>query len=130
MFTIQQIKEAHSKVKSGADFPQYIQDLIALGVTGYETFVFDSHTDYKGTGGYAVASDGRPEQLAVAGKSNAEQFRADLKNHQQGNTSYPVFLEDCARSGVEKWAVDTQRMTCTYFDKAGNELLVEKIPTV
>lgn len=32
MFTIEQIKEAHSKVKSGADFPNYIQDLIILGV--------------------------------------------------------------------------------------------------
>ena len=38
MFTIQQIKEAHSKVKSGADFPKYVHDIIALGVTSYETF--------------------------------------------------------------------------------------------
>ena len=30
MFTIAQIKEAHDKVKSGADFPKYIQDLINL----------------------------------------------------------------------------------------------------
>jgi hypothetical protein len=34
MFTIAQIKKAHSKVKSGEDFPVYIQDLIALGVQG------------------------------------------------------------------------------------------------
>ena len=27
MFTENQIKETHSKVKSGADFPAYIQDL-------------------------------------------------------------------------------------------------------
>lgn len=32
MFTIQQIKDAHSKVKSGADFPAYIQDIKKLGV--------------------------------------------------------------------------------------------------
>ena len=38
MFTIAQIKEAHSRVKSGADFPTYIQDLIELGVKGYDTF--------------------------------------------------------------------------------------------
>ncbi|MGB4398918.1 MAG: DUF1398 family protein [Daejeonella sp.] len=36
MFTAEQIKAAHSKVKSGADFPAYIQDIKALGVTGYE----------------------------------------------------------------------------------------------
>ena len=44
MFTIDQIKEAHSKVKSGADFPQYVQDLIKLGVIHYTTYVRDGHT--------------------------------------------------------------------------------------
>jgi hypothetical protein len=44
MFTIEQIKAAHSKVKSGTDFPAYVQELIALGVTGYETYVADGHT--------------------------------------------------------------------------------------
>ena len=39
MFTVEQIKVAHSKVKSGADFPAYIQDIKKLGVTFYETFV-------------------------------------------------------------------------------------------
>ena len=33
MFTIEQIKNAHAKVKSGADFPTYVQNLIKLGVT-------------------------------------------------------------------------------------------------
>ena len=32
MFTLEQIKLAHSKVKSGADFPAYIKELKALGV--------------------------------------------------------------------------------------------------
>ena len=27
MFTLDQIKEAHAKVKSGADFPGYVQEL-------------------------------------------------------------------------------------------------------
>ena len=33
MFIIEQIKTAHSKVKSGADFTDYIQELKILGVT-------------------------------------------------------------------------------------------------
>jgi hypothetical protein len=41
MFTVEQIKTAHGKVKSGADFPAYIQDIKKLGVTSYETFVTD-----------------------------------------------------------------------------------------
>lgn len=43
MFTLDQIREAHAKVKSGADFPHYIQDLIVLGVQKYDIFVHDGH---------------------------------------------------------------------------------------
>ncbi len=38
MFQLTDIKDAHSKVKSGADFPNYVQDLIKLGVKKYETY--------------------------------------------------------------------------------------------
>jgi len=40
----EQIKAAHSKVKSGADFPAYIQDIKKTGVTFYETSLTDDHT--------------------------------------------------------------------------------------
>lgn len=39
MFTVTQIKEAHSKVKSGADFPKYIQEIKGFGVIGFTTWV-------------------------------------------------------------------------------------------
>lgn len=39
MFTVQQIELAHEKVKTGADFPKYIQDIKELGVIAFETFV-------------------------------------------------------------------------------------------
>jgi uncharacterized protein YbcV (DUF1398 family) len=35
---------------------------------------------------------------------------------------------DCAAAGVEKWTVHMTEMTCTYYDKAGNKMLVEEIP--
>ncbi|MCU0417934.1 MAG: DUF1398 domain-containing protein [Cytophagaceae bacterium] len=34
----------------------------------------------------------------------------------------------CAATGIEKWEICMDKMSCTYYDKAGNELLVEKIP--
>ena len=129
MFTIQQIKSAHSKVKSGADFPKYMQDIIALGVTSFETLVFDNHTNYCGKDNFKVASEGFSETLSIADETNIEQFKADLKAHQKGKTDYKTFLLDCAKSGVEKWIVMMDKMTCTYYDKAGNEVLVETIPT-
>ena len=130
MFTIQQIHEAHSKVKSGADFPKYMQDIIALGVTSFETFVFDNHTNYYGKDNFQTSSEGFLEALTIADESNIEQFKADLKAHQQGKTDYMTFLNDCAKSGVEKWIVVMDKMTCSYYDKSGNEMVVETIPTV
>ncbi|MBK9224947.1 MAG: DUF1398 family protein [Flavobacterium sp.] len=130
MFTIQQIKDAHSKVKSGADFPKYMQDIIALGVTSFETFVFDNHTNYFGKDNYKVASEGFSPTLSIADESDVEQFKLDLKAHQQGKTDYKTFLNDCAKSGVEKWIVVMDKMTCSYYDKNGNEMVVERIQTV
>lgn len=128
MFTVDQIKAAHSKVKSGADFPAYIQDIKKLGVTFYETFVTDGHTDYYGANDYKTSSVARYNALTIAGASNIEQFKKDIRAHQQGKTDYPTFCNDCAKSGIEKWTVCMDKMTCTYYDKAGNEILVEQIP--
>jgi uncharacterized protein YbcV (DUF1398 family) len=128
MFTVEQIKQAHSKVKSGADFPAYIKDLKQLGVTFYETYVADGHTDYFGDNNYKVSSHGKYDMLTISEVCNAEPFKADLSAHQQGKTDYPTFCKDSAKSGIKKWAVCMDNMTCTYFDKTGNEIFVEQIP--
>lgn len=125
MFTVEQIKAAHSKVKSGADFPAYIQDLKKLGVIYYETFVADGHTNYYGANNYKTTSPAKYPDLAIAESSNEEQFKSDLKVHQEGKTNYPTFCSDSAKSGIEKWAVSMDEMTCTYFDKSGTKILVE-----
>lgn len=128
MFTIEQIKAAHSKVRSGSDFPAYIQEIKHLGVISYETFVRDGHTNYYGAAGHTASSPAGYDDLQIAEASNEAQFKADLKAHQQGKTDYKTFCMDCGRSGIEKWAVDMHKMTCTYYDKRGKEILVEKIP--
>lgn len=128
MFTIEQIKEAHSKVKSGADFPAYIRDIKKLGVIYYETFVSNGNTTYYGSNDYKVSGGPRYEPLNISDISNEVQFKADLKAHQQGKTSFPIFCADCARLGIEKWRVSLKKMTCTYYDKSGQEVLVEEIP--
>jgi len=129
MFTLEQIKAAHSKVKSGADFPGYMKEIKQLGVIGYDTFVADGHTDYYGENNFKTSTGVKYDSLAIAEKSNADQFKHDLKSHQQGKTDYPTFCSDCAKSGIEKWAVRMDKMTCTYYDRAGDEILVELVPT-
>ncbi len=130
MFTIEQIKAEHSKVKSGADFPKYIQDIIGIGVIGYATFVTDGQAVYYGRDGYQIQSDPKYATLLIADKSNHDQFKKGLKEHQQGKIDYLTFCSMCANEGIEKWVVEMDKMTCSYYDKAGNEMLVEIIPTV
>lgn len=128
MFTVEQIKAAHSKVKSGADFPAYIQDIKKLGVTAYDVFVADGHSDYYGHNHYRTSSPASHEPLTIGNTVEAEQFKKGLKEHQQGETDYPTFMAMCAICGIEKWTVFLDKMTCAYYDNSGNEILVEEIP--
>lgn len=61
-------------------------------------------------------------------KTILKKFKHYLKIHQQGQMDYATFCKHCAETGVEKWIVNLNIMTCTYYGKDGNELLVEHIP--
>lgn len=128
MFTIDQIKEAHSRVKSGADFPVYIQELIALGVQGYETFVNDGHVEYFGADNFRATANETYETITVAPFANKERFIEFLVMHQDGETDYLTFCNHAGQCGIAKWAVDIIEMTCTYFDQSDSAILIEKIP--
>ena len=128
MFTNAQIKEAHSKVKSGADFPQYIQDLIQLGVQGYDTFVNDGHIEYFGGDNFRAIATETYKAISVAPSANKERFIEFLVMHQGGQTDYLTFCNHAAQCGIAKWRVDIIEMTCTYYDSAENPILIEKIP--
>jgi uncharacterized protein YbcV (DUF1398 family) len=128
MFTIEKIKEAHSKVKSGADFPKYIQELIGLGVKSYDCFVADGCIEYFDENGFEIESSAKYDKIPVAENADIEKFKYYLKIHQAGETDYITFCNHSAETGVEKWKVDTLEMTCIYYDKKGNQIMVETIP--
>jgi len=128
MFTVEQIKAAHSKVKSGADFPAYIKEIKLLGVTHYEAYVTDGHIDYHGANNYTAKVPAKYDPIVISGASKGEQFKAELVAHQQGKTDFLTFIKMCATFGIEKWAIRMDKMTCTYYDIAGKEMLVEQIP--
>lgn len=128
MFTAEQIKAAHSKVKSGADFPAYVREIKALGVTHYEAYVTDGHIDYHGANHHTATVPAKYAPLTVAATAQPELFKAGLLEHQQGKTDFITFITMCAATGIEKWEICMDKMTCTYFDTAGNKILVEQIP--
>ena len=83
MFTIQQIHTAAQKVKSGSDFPQFIQDLKALGVCSYDQFVLDGHTHYYGSD-YLVADKAKYPALEVADHSSEVMLKNALQYTNKG----------------------------------------------
>ncbi len=130
MFTIDQIREAHSKVKSGADFPGYVQEMKKLGVVSYEHFVSDGHIQYYGTGGVTLLAAAKWAPREIAAHGDAEKLQYALTIHQQGQTDYPTFCKQAAEAGVEKWVVNMVRMACVYYDPEGFEMVAEVIPAV
>ncbi|GAB6121585.1 DUF1398 domain-containing protein [Dysgonomonas termitidis] len=128
MFTLTQIKEAHAKVKSGTDFPQYTKELLSLGVLRYTIYVRDGHAEYIGKEDYSIVSNAGYTDLHISPEADSDNFKYHLKAHQQGKTDYLTFCRDSAETGIDKWTVDILAKTCTYYDKSGNSVLEEKIP--
>jgi uncharacterized protein YbcV (DUF1398 family) len=130
MFTLTQIKTAHAKVKSGADFPSYINELSTLGVTQYIHFVADGRIEYCGANNFSVVAEAKWDTIEVTKKASKELLQHALTIHQKGQTDYLTFCKQSGEAGVEKWIVDINAMTCTYYDLNENEIIMEVIPTV
>ncbi len=130
MFTINQIKDIHSKVKSGADFPQYVQNLIDLGLIGYDHYVCDGHSKYYGKDNFQIQSEAKYALLKISLTGNIEALKNALKIHQAGETDYLTFCRQSAEAGVEKWTLDMKKMTCVYYDKNGLEMVTEVVPSI
>lgn len=128
MFTLDQIKATHAKVKSGADFPQYVQDIKALGVVNYTQYVSDGHTVYNGHDS-KIESPAKYGPFIIEDIADISQLKHHLKIHQAGETDYLTFCQQVAADGVEKWTVNMLALTCTYYDKAGNTMVTETIPS-
>lgn len=128
MFIIDQIHDAFAKVKSGADFPQYVQELKKIGVTHYDNFVSDGRTKYYGQNDFLIEGESKYLEMKVNGMSSVDSLRKAISIHQQGQTDYPTFCIQAADAGVEKWTINMIEMTVTYMGKKGQKLVVESIP--
>ena len=131
MFTIENIRAAESKIKTGADFPQFIKEIKELGVKRNDVYVSNGLSIYFDDEDNAqqLSPDEYPT-LVINEESSAGKLEHALKVHQQGETDYITFCKQAADAGVEKWVTDLKEMTCTYLDTEGNELVKEKIRTV
>lgn len=127
MFTIEQINDLHARLGSAKTFPEYVLALKALGVERYDSFLADGHSEYSGPGGRSVVSPPAHDVLPVAETGRREAFLQHLRRHERRETTYLEMSRGLAQSGIEKWTVDTGRMSMTFYDKTGREMLVEQI---
>lgn len=126
-FTIHQIHEALQKVKSGTDFPQFVQDLKVIGVIHYDTYVADGRTTYYGTNDFVVLGVAKYPLITINSYGSADKLRYSISIHQQGQTDFPTFCTEVANAGVRKWTTNLIEMTVIYFDEHGNKLIEENI---
>ena len=127
MFTLDQIDDLHGRLGSANTFPEYVRAIKAIGVQRADSYLADGHSEYFGQGGHRVVSPPVHEAFAVAETGQRETFLEHLKRHERSETTYLEMSRGLAQSGIEKWTIDTARMTMTFYDKAGKEMLVEQI---
>jgi uncharacterized protein YbcV (DUF1398 family) len=130
MFSLEEIKAAESKIKTGADFPQFIKEIKAMGVVRNDVYVSNGlsiYFDNEDNSQQARPAD-YPE-LSINDESSAEKLAHAIKIHQEGETDYFTFCKQAADAGVEKWVIDLGHMTYTYLNAEGKELVKENILT-
>ena len=127
LFTIAQINDLHSRLGKAKTLFEYVCALNAIGVEKYDSYLTDGHSEYFGKHGHKVISPPAHGKLAIAENSDRANFLHHLKLHEQGKTTYIEMSKGLAESGIEKWTVDSSNKTMIFYDKAGNEMLVEII---
>lgn len=127
-FTLDQVAAAHATVKTGADFPRYVQDLKALGVAYYDFFLVDGHSVYVDIDGLGEQTTAKYAPLAISPVSNEFALRDSINVHQAGQTDFMTFCQQAADAGVVYWRTDVVNLVCMYVDAVGHTFVSEPIP--
>lgn len=127
MFTLEQINELHDRLGKAETLLEYVRALNAIGVETFDSYLIDGHSEFFGKRGHTVIAPPAHETLSIAETSDRERFLKHLELHEHGKTTYLEMSRGLAESGIAKWTVDTSKRTMIFSDRAGNEILVERI---
>jgi uncharacterized protein YbcV (DUF1398 family) len=128
IFTKKQVDEASFRVKTGADFPKFVQDLKSFGVQKHDFFVERGDNVYYGKDDFSLPYEPQYPPLKIAEKASKEKFGHFLLIHQQGKTDFPTFCKQVGEAGVAKWVSDFDKKVVIYYDREGNEVSKEPLP--
>jgi uncharacterized protein YbcV (DUF1398 family) len=127
VFTLEQITAIHDRIGNRDTLGGYLRALRNIGVKTYDTYINDGHSEYFGVDGQHLVGPAFHETFAIARSCDKERFLQYMQQVEQGEVGYVEMSKTLADHGVEKWTFDTEKLTITYFDKAGNVLLGEKV---
>jgi uncharacterized protein YbcV (DUF1398 family) len=127
MFTFDQIADIHDRLGNKDTLGGYLRALRDIGVETYDSYIADGHSEYYGTDGQRLVGPAVHEPFAIAKTCDKEGFLRYMQQVEQGGVGYVEMSRTLANHGVEKWTFDTEKLTITYLDKAGNVLLDEKV---
>ena len=128
MFTLQQVTAAHAKLKSGAYFRAFVQEINQLCLLRYDFQVKIGQTEYHGANGLQISGNAIYPEKTISIQASSIAVRQIIAETQQGKSDFLTFCQQVADAGVNKWVVDTQAMMCTYYDLAGHSMVAEPIP--
>jgi len=74
MFTLDQINKIHDRFGSSKTLAEYLHASKGIGVSTYDSFISDGHSEYYDEHGSKVVSLAVHETFAIADESNEENF--------------------------------------------------------
>jgi uncharacterized protein YbcV (DUF1398 family) len=127
MFTLEQITDIHDRLGNSDTLGAYLHALRGIGVETYDSYITDGHAEYFGTDGQKLVGPAFHETFTIADTCDKEQFLRYMQQVEQGGVGYVEMSKALADNGVEEWTFNTEELTITYLDKAGNVLLSENL---
>jgi len=128
-FSLESIKQAQ-KLYTGPDFPKLVREYKIMGIV---TNVYNIETGlviYTNKQQDVIEDSGVKVDIGIPQNSNYEEAMLGIKRNQKGESDFIAFCREVAKSGIYKWIVDLESMTCNYYDKQEKMIISEVIPQI
>ncbi|MBC2331175.1 DUF1398 family protein [Listeria welshimeri] len=116
--------------ENAGDFPKVIQGFKELGVTKYQFLVQKGVYVFWDEEENMVEATLNGVPMPVSTEISAEKLRVAIKEAQAGRIDFEQFITLAGLAGIGLWEADLAAMKVTYIDNAGNDLVIEPIPSI
>ncbi|CAK20008.1 DUF1398 family protein [Listeria welshimeri] len=130
MLNEQAILQVVTSEENAGDFPKVIQGFKELGVTKYQFLVQRGVYVFWDEEENMVEATLNGVPMPVSTEISAEKLRVAIKEAQAGRIDFEQFVTLAGLAGIGLWEADLAAMKVTYIDNAGNDLVIEPIPSI